>query len=103
MQLLVCPVIRRLKRKVISIFAVLEVSLDFRLPVIPQDNLGIAPVMSIGKKECSAKVIINQPLQGILIEKISKNRPIVFKGDIDRDNLFEMLWGYNFRYFFLNG
>jgi len=58
-QLLVCPVIMRLKRKVISIFAVLEVSFDFRLPVIPQNNLGIAPVMSIGKKERSAKVIIN--------------------------------------------
>ena len=87
----------------ISILAVLEVSLDFRLPMISQNNLVIAPVVSIGKKECSAKVIINQLLQGIAIEKISKNRTIVFQGGIDRDNLFEVLWGYNFRYFFLNG
>ena len=36
-------------------------------------------------------------MQGVLIEKISKNRSIVFKGNIGRDNLFEMLRGYNFR------
>ncbi|MDR4506023.1 MAG: hypothetical protein MRK01_14715 [Candidatus Scalindua sp.] len=75
MQLLICPVIGRLKGKgeVLSVFAVLEVSLNFRLSVIAQYNLGIAPVVSICKKKGSSEVTVNQFLQCISIEKISKN------------------------------
>lgn len=93
MEFLVSPVIGWLKRKVFMVFAVLEVSFDFRLSMISQNNLSIAPVMLVGKEKSSAKVIINQLLQGILIEKIGKNRAIVLKGDIGGDNLFEMLRG----------